>query len=161
MPILHVQYSATGKNPQGQTIQLDPKIALQQRGPVIQVTVALAQAAAQVLLQSGRTPPSPEAGLALIDTGASHTCIDNAAAQKMGLPTIDVVTMTSATHAHEPCNVHPIQIEVTGTNISIDAARVLGANLGPQGLLLLIGRDVLQNCTLIYNGIVGSITLSA
>jgi predicted aspartyl protease len=161
MPILHVQYTAQGTNPQGGTVTLDPKVALQQRGPVIQVTVALAQAAAQALVQAGQTAPTPESGLALIDTGASHTCIDNAAATKMGLPVIDVVRMTSATHAHEPCNVHPIQIEVTGAHISIDAARVLGANLAPQGLLLLIGRDVLQNCNLIYNGIVGSITLSA
>lgn len=79
----------------------------------------------------------------------------------MGLPTVDVVTMTSATHANEPCNVHPISIEVTGANINIEAPDALGANLAPQGLLLLIGRNVLQHCNLIYNGIAGTITLSA
>jgi hypothetical protein len=31
----------------------------------------------------------------------------------------------------------------------------------PQGLLMLIGRDFLQHCTLFYNGIAGQVTLSA
>lgn len=161
MPILHVQYSGTGTNHQGQTVQVDPKLALQQRGPVIQVTVSLAQASAQALVQAGKTAPTPVSGLALIDTGATATCIDNAAAATMGLPVIDVVSMTSATHANLPCNVHPIAIEVAGTKINIEAPRALGANLAAQGLLLLIGRDVLQHCNLVYTGLVGTITLSA
>lgn len=156
-----MQYNATGLNPQGQQVAIDPRIALQQRGPVIQVTVSLAQASAQALVQAGQTAPTPVSGLALIDTGASDTCIDNAAAQAMGLPVIDVVTMTSATHVNEPCHVHPISIEVSGVSITIEAPRALGANLAPQGLLLLIGRNVLQHCNFIYNGIAGNITLSA
>lgn len=161
MPILHVQYSATGTTPQGQQITLDPRLALQQRGPVIQVTVSLAQASAQALVQAGQTAPAPISGLALIDTGASHTCIDRTAAQTMGLSIINVVNMTSATHANEPCNVHPISIEVAGANITIETPDALGANLAPQGLLLLIGRNVLQHCNLVYTGIAGTITLSA
>lgn len=96
-----------------------------------------------------------------LEPGASDSCIDNAAAHTMGLPVIDVVFMTSATHANEPCNVHPISIEVTGANINIEAPRALGANLAPPGLILLIGRNVLQHCNLIYNGIAGIVTLAA
>lgn len=54
---------------------------------------------AQQLLQQGLQLPTTETGLALIDTGASATCIDEHVAQRMGLPTIDVVTMASASHA--------------------------------------------------------------
>jgi predicted aspartyl protease len=161
MPILHIQYNAFLANPQGQQVAIDPRVVLQQRGPVIQVTISLAQASAQTLLQGGKTAPAPVSGLALIDTGASDTCIDNAAAQTMGLPVIDVVTITSATHVNEPCNVYPISIEVAGVPIVIEAPRVLGANLAAQGLLLLIGRNVLQSCNFIYNGVAGTITLSA
>jgi hypothetical protein len=50
---------------------------------------------------------------------------------------------------------------VTGGGINIEAPRALGANLAPQGLLLLIGRDVLQHCNLVYTGIAGTVTLSA
>jgi hypothetical protein len=36
----------------------------------------------------------------------------------------------------------------------------MGAALKEMGLLLLIGRDLLQYCTLFYNGATGQITLS-
>ena len=36
----------------------------------------------------------------------------------------------------------------------------MGAALKEQGLLLLIGRDLLAHCTLFYNGPTGQITLS-
>ena len=57
-------------------------------------------------------------------------------------------------------NVYPIQIEVVGLPISIEAPNPIGAALAAQGLLALIGRDVLQHCTLFYTGITGEITLS-
>jgi predicted aspartyl protease len=115
---------------------------------------------AQQLLQQGQTLPTPEAGLALIDTGASGTCIDEAAAQRLGLPVVDVATIASASHSAIQQNVYPIQIEVIGLPITISAPRAIGAPLAAQGLLVLIGRDVLQHCTLFYNGITGSFTLS-
>lgn len=59
----------------------------------------------------------------------------------MGLPVIDVCNMTSATEVNTQQNVYPIRIEFAGVPIAIDADRAIGANLAPQGLLLLIGRD--------------------
>jgi len=96
----------------------------------------------------------------LIDTGATSTCIDDAAATRLGLPAIDVVTVASASHASTQQNVHPIQIEVIGLPITISAPRAIAAPLAAQGLLVLIGRDVLQHCTLFYNGPAGSVSLS-
>jgi predicted aspartyl protease len=82
--------------------------------------------------------------VALIDTGASVICIDESAAQTLTLPAIDVVTVASASHAASPQNVYPIQVDVAGLPVTISAPRVVGASLAAQGLLLLIGRDVLQ-----------------
>jgi predicted aspartyl protease len=161
MPILHTQFTGQGTNPQGQTVQIEPKIVLQNRGPIIQVTVALAAPFAQSLQQAGQTVPAPISGWALVDTGASDTCIDGGHAQQMGLPVIDVVNLTSATHVNTLQNVYPIRIEFAGVPIAIDAPRAIAANLTAQGLLLLIGRDVLQHCTFIYNGLAGSITFCA
>lgn len=76
----------------------------------------------------------------------------------MGLPVIDVTKMSSASHHSSACNVYPIQIELSGLPINIEAPRALGAALKAQGLLLLIGRDVLQHTTLVYNGLAGEIT---
>jgi predicted aspartyl protease len=125
------------------------------------VTVALAAPFAQSLQQAGQTVPAPISGWALVDTGASDTCIDGGHAQQMGLPVIDVVNLTSATHVNTLQNVYPIRIEFAGVPIAIDAPRAIAANLTAQGLLLLIGRDVLQHCTFIYNGLAGSITFCA
>jgi hypothetical protein len=83
------------------------------------------------------------------------TCSDDAAAKTLKLPAIDVVTVASASHAASPQNVYPIQVDVAGLPITISAPRAVGASLAAQGLLLPIGRDVLQQCTLFYNGPAG------
>lgn len=95
----------------------------------------------------------------MIDTGATGTCIDEQAAQELGLPVIDVAKMTSATHADQQCNVYPVQINIPPA-ITLNSLRTVGAALAPQGLLVLIGRDVLRVCSMFYNGPAGQFTLS-
>jgi predicted aspartyl protease len=160
VPILHTQLNAQGKNARGQTVQIPPTVVLQRQGPCVQVSIGLAQSLAAQLLQQGQTLPKPISGIALIDTGASSTCIDSHVAQQLQLPVVNVVKVASASHASTEQNVYPIQIEVVGLPISIEAPNAIGATLAPQGLIALIGRDVLQYCTLFYNGLIGSITLS-
>ncbi len=160
MPILSVQLTAQAEAADGSKTALPPALALQQRGPIVQVSVSVEHNIAQQLLQKGQTPPGPVTGIALIDSGASSTCIDDDAAQKLNLPAIDVVTVASASHAATQQNVYPIQIEVAGLPITISAPKAIGAPLAAQGLLLLIGRDVLQHCTLFYNGPSGNFSLA-
>jgi predicted aspartyl protease len=160
VPILHTQFSGQAKTQQGQVVQVPPAIILQRQGPCVQVTIGLAQSIASQLLQQGKTLPKPVSGITLIDTGATSTCIDDAAAKQLELPVVNVVNVASASHASTQQNVYPIQIEVVGLPISIEAPNAIGAALSAQGLLALIGRDVLQHCTLFYNGITGEITLS-
>jgi hypothetical protein len=157
VPILNVQFNAQGQTPTDQTV---PAIALLRQGPVVPVVLSVAQTVADQLLQQGLTVPNPVPGSALIDTGASSTCIDDAVAQQLQLlSAIDVVNMTSASHASTPQNIYPVLIEVAG-GIRINVPRAVGASLAPQGIVALIGRDFLQNCTLFYNGPTGSIALS-
>jgi predicted aspartyl protease len=159
MPTFHIQVVGQGKTPDGKPVQVPPGQALQQRGPVIQVTVGLEQTMAHALIQQGKAIPPARAGLALIDTGASVSCIDEQAAQDMKLPVVDVGKMTSASHDSHPCNLYPIQI-VLPAGIAFGAPRAMGASLAAQGLIAIIGRDILQVCTLFYNGNAGQITLS-
>jgi hypothetical protein len=81
-------------------------------------------------------------------------------AQRLRLPVVDVVKMSSATHAQTDQNVYPVQIQVVGFPIQLQALFAVGAELAAQGLVLLIGRDVLQHCTIFYNGPTGGFTLS-
>lgn len=156
MPILHSQIAAQGKTPDGKIIQVAPAIALAMRGPVVQVTVTIEQNAGKVLLSQGKPVPT-KTGLALIDTGASNTCIDEQAAKELQLPVIDVANMQSASHEKHSCNVYPVQI-ITPV-VTLNSQRTMGAALASQGLLVLIGRDVLQTCNLFYNGPAGQFTL--
>jgi len=55
-------------------------------------------------------------------------------------------------------NIYPVQI-ITPV-VTLNSPRTMGANLAAQGLLILIGRDVLAMCNLFYNGPAGQFTLS-
>ena len=160
MPVLNVQLGGEARATDGRTIPVPAQVALTQRGPIVQVTVSIGHAIAQQILQQGGTLPPPVSGLALIDTGATSTCVDDGAAQTLHLPAIDVVTIASASHSSTEQNVYPISVEVVGLPIAINAPRAIGAPLNSQGLLVLIGRDLLQHCVLVYNGITGSFSLS-
>ncbi len=146
--------------PDGTPVQLPPPVAFQMRGPCLQVTINLSASVAAQLVQQGVAVPAPMSGTALIDTGASLTCIDDVAAQRLGLSVIDVVSIASASHASTQQNVYATLIEITGTAISINADRAIGAALHAQGLIALIGRDVLMMTTIFYNGVTGEFTLS-
>ncbi len=155
MPILHVQYDGQGQSPDGKTVKIPPAAALRQHGPV-----GIGQLFSDQLLQQGSQLPKPVSGNALIDTGASTTCIDDAVAKTMGIPVIDVVTMASASYASTQQNVYSIQMQIVGSPIRVEVPNATGASLQTQGIVALIGRDYLQHCTLHYNGITGQITLS-
>jgi predicted aspartyl protease len=114
----------------------------------------------QQLLQQGVVPPAPITGTAIIDTGAMMTCIDDSVAKSMGLPIIDVLSMISASHSAVPQNVYPIRVEAVGTSIEFDVNRAMGSIIDMQGVILLLGRDALRNCTLFYNGTTGQFSLS-
>ena len=72
--------------------------------------------------------------------------------------------MASASHAATDRNVYPLVFDIIGLGptgkTTVASPRVAGAELGVQGLVLLIGRDLLANACLIYNGLAGEFTLA-
>jgi len=133
---------------------------MQMVGPVMQVTVSLAQPVAAQIAAEGRSAPQPVSGRALIDTGASVTCIDEGIAKQLGIQPVDVAKMHSASHADVEVGVYPIHFDIVGMNVGIDVPKAMGAQLQSQGLIMLIGRDVLQRCSLTYNGFTGDFVLA-
>ena len=87
------------------------------------------------------------------------TCIDRAAAAEALLPTVGSTKMASASHADEMVPIFAGHIQVQGVG-TINAVRAVGANLKPQGIIALIGRDILKQLVLVYNGTDGSFSLS-
>jgi predicted aspartyl protease len=156
VPLLTGRFSGQGQTPNGSLVAVPPAFGLAHYGPRLQITVGLAQPIAEELQKAGKPVPEPISGQALIDTGASATCIDDEAARKMQLPVIGRVTMASATHESIEKNVYPIHIQVIGANIAFGVAGAAGVDLKAQDLLALIGRDVLSQAILVYNGADGT-----
>ncbi len=126
----------------------------------MQLAITVEQSIAQELAKQGNPVPPPVSGLGLSDTGASVTCIDDDLAKKLGLPVVDQMKMSSASHADTMPNVYPIQMVISGLNFTLNVPRAMGASLATQGIIALIGRDALQICTLFYNGLTGAVTIS-
>lgn len=136
----------------------NPQQVLIESGPRANVTVSLSSVLSDQYAQSGLTVPNTISGLGLIDTGAGCTCIDESAMRASGFNPIDQSFMTSATHEAEPCGVYAIRLNIN--SIDVDVNRAYGANLAPQGLLALIGRDVLSRGIFVYNGSSAEFVLS-
>lgn len=106
----------------------------------------------------------PVAGMsgidALVDTGATESCIDSLLAGQLNLPIVDKRTV-SGIHGSHIANVHLAQIHVPSLNFTVYgpfAAVDLAA--GGQMHKALIGRTFLQAFTLLYEGPTGSVKLS-
>lgn len=160
MPILSLSVGGEGPAANGDLVQLEPREALRRRGPVIGVTVNIARNIAEQLAARGGEVPVPISGAALIDTGASRTCVDDNATRLLGIPPTDVVRMRTAALDTTFQNVYPIQVEVIGTPMRLGVPRAVGASLSQQGLILLLGRDALQHLLLVYDGTTGRLTLA-
>ena len=132
---------------------------LARNGPLVPVTLMISDAHRKILGEEGKPVPAVVNGTALIDTGASRTCIDQGAAEEAGLPTIAKAAMASASHAEHEVPVYSAKLVIPQFS-DIDVAYAMGANLDGMGLTALIGRDLLQTAVLVYNGTDGSIALS-
>ncbi len=135
---------------------MHPRHALQSAGPVVPVTVARKGLSLEDARQED--PPGFFSGTALIDTGAAVTCVNDAAIRELGIEAIDMTTIDSATQRNVPVSVFPVRLGLPG--IEIDIPRAHGCGMDELGFLVIIGRDVLSQCILIYNGPKGEITLA-
>lgn len=134
-------------------------------GPIIPVEVGMPLALQEFFTKNGLPIPSPQSGYALIDTGASITAIDESVLQQLSILPIDSIPLSS-THSTERSFVYPTNISLPALNIKdFSIARVVGCKLKwktaeEKEIIMLLGRDLLVNTVLIYNGKSASITLA-
>jgi len=151
----------------------DPAVALRRKGPVVEVTLSTPQSALPGLARLGRPVRPALTGLALISTQAELSVIDYQAAKILDLPVIDIAeaaadagkemtgrdttgrdTAGRDTHGIE---VYAVHFSIASISFARDLERVLGSSLGGS-LVMVIGRDVLQECAFLYNGKHGEFT---
>lgn len=121
--------------------------ALRHHGPLVGVT-----------LSPIHDPEVTVTGLVLIDTGAAQTCVDAAKAREARMSLVGSGRIGSAAgEAEVPLFAAVVDIEGLGR---MTRPRCLGVDLEGQGIVALIGRDLLRMGVLVYNGQEGTVSLS-
>ncbi|WP_158819995.1 hypothetical protein [Granulicella sp. S156] len=108
--------------------------------------------------------PAPIAGLksveALVDTGATTSCIDSLPGEQLGLPIVDRVPIAGVGGQHL-ANMYLAQIHVPALNRTLYGT-FAGVNLraGGQPHNALMGRTFLRHYRMVYDGPSGTVTIS-
>jgi hypothetical protein len=96
---------------------------------------------------------------AMIDTGASTTMISEGLAKSLGIEPVGTIKIHTPSSTNIICPQYNIQI-IFPENVIYSSIVVTEAPLQGQHIQCLIGRDVLRDSVLIYNGHDNSFTLS-
>ncbi len=89
----------------------------------------------------------------------SISAVDRQIFQKLAISPIGVTTVRTPTTSQEQ-NLYPVTLFFPELQLGGEIAGVIGSNLLSQGILALIGRDLLARFVFIYNGKSGSFTLA-
>ncbi len=161
MPVFDLKYSGKYEDEQGIEKEIPSETVLFQEGPKVRVSIEITGFLRDMLNEQGAKIPGAIPGVALIDTGATATSIDNDCARNLHLPIIG--TQVIATPSHEqyetPVYSHGL-ISLVGTSIAFNGLRLIGVPLKNQGIQVLFGRDFLRHGILIYHGASGSISFA-
>ena len=148
MPIFNRLY----RRPDG---ELSPE-ALQAVGAFLNVEVRIPEALAKLLASRNEPQPQPEEGIALVDTGASKTCVHEPILKKLGVSPIGLITTgTAGGQFQKP--LYPAHLSFPGERLEAEIASVIAVDLTGQKIrdkpiIALIGRDMLALTLFIYNG---------
>lgn len=134
-------------------------------GPVIPVGVWLSEAAR--LGADSNTTAGMQIARALIDTGASASVIDPSIVEPLGIKPVSFSNVHTPSTDGKPVTkpVYDVSIYLIHGDKSANAVwersfPVMCANLRAQGIDMLLGRDVLAECLLVYDGRFKSCTIA-
>jgi predicted aspartyl protease len=144
-----------------------PRDALVASGPAIIVDIGFDPAILVQVAAGGPVQPMPPPGvlnvnrvLALIDTGATQSCIDEALAQQLQLPLVNQQNAAGVGGVHV-LNVYLAYIALPLLG-HLQAGLFIGAQLSAGGMphRALIGRTLLADTLMVYDGRTGSVKLA-
>jgi aspartyl protease len=142
------------------TLQITPD------GPLCDAFVGVSQARRDALVAASQPVPAIVRIRGLIDTGASCTCIDPSALTTLGLSPTGTAMVNSPTTGATPKTTNQYDVSLVIPHATLAPLRrttiaVIETELfAAQGFHALIGRDVLADCVLYYNGDRGFYSLS-
>jgi len=132
-------------------------VLLTQHGPTILVDIGFDPSFTPGPIS---VPVSGMTGIrALVDTGATESCIDSLLAAQLNLPIVDR-RPTSGAHGIQEVNMHLAQVRIPSLNVTL-TGMFAGVHLqaGGQAHWALIGRTFLRFGRMEYNGLTGSVIL--
>jgi predicted aspartyl protease len=153
---------------------------LKANGAVVQVDISLSKTLIKRYGQEGKSIPTPITGLALIDTGASNTCVDEKLIGQLGLSLIRTAPGWTPSGTVQN-NIYFVRLnfpelkavgELSEPNLGVPAQTtvtfersVVGVNLTGltaygKPVVALIGRDLLRIGEFVYCGYGGYFNLS-
>ncbi|SRR6266498_285452 len=156
MPV-HNVYPAGNVKIAGQIIH--PADVLAGIGLVLAVEIKIPTALANSLIAQGKPIPVPVTGGALVDTGATSCCIEESIVQQLGLQVVGQ-TNVCGVGGLKLQNIYLAEMAFPGSPIPQMPLRLVGVQMPGTGIVSLIGRDILRHCVLVYNGPMGSYSIS-
>jgi hypothetical protein len=133
-------------------------------GPLIDVLVGVSIPRQRALHAAGLPVPPAVQIRALIDTGASCTCIDPSVPLRLGLAPTGIAPMHTPSTGNQPHMANQYDVSLVllhpKLNLTHQTVPVAESQLALQGIQGLLGRDILRNCLFIYDGQNGSFTLA-
>jgi predicted aspartyl protease len=133
---------------------------------MIDLIVSVSGPRMAALMEAGQAVPAPQTIRGLVDTGASNTCVDPSVLTALQLqPTGSVPMLTPSTGATPmSADTYDVGIYIPNgshqplvlPNMQVSACELAVA----QGFHALVGRDILSQCILVYNGSDGTISFS-
>lgn len=141
-------------------------VSITPNGPLMQMLIGVSEPRRIALTNAGRPVPAMVQGTFLVDTGASGTCVDPKLVASLLLPASGSVAMQTPSTNGTPitCSQYDVSVFIPGAagdgGFFIPALPILETSLSSQGIDGLIGRDIINKCTLIYNGSASILTLA-
>jgi hypothetical protein len=150
-PVLHLPYP---RGPALASVQ-----DLRDRGALIKVRIAQPRDVADSLRSQGKAVADAVEAMAMIDTGASITAIDQGLATRIGLVQTGIAPVAGVTGVQDQ-PIYAAQIMLDQPSVALDPWKMIGSPLNIQNFDVLLGRDFLQELTLVYDGSSGNFKLS-
>jgi hypothetical protein len=142
------------------------ELPLEPGGAIIRVGFAVSGPRQEAMRNAGLEIPLPEMVRALVDTGASCTCLDTKVIKNLGLVptgTASILTPSTGDKPHT-CNQFDVAVGIVmGSNqvhLSSLIIPVVESELDSHGFQALLGRDVLDQGIFIYDGYRQTLTLA-
>ncbi|MDB5349669.1 MAG: Aspartyl protease [Planctomycetota bacterium] len=136
---------------------------IERYGPLVEVAVNMDERFASKRRAVGLPTVMPHVCLALADTGASRSLIDHAVIAALGLESIGLIELATASTGGERKSSRAFLVRMTialGARSMATTVTAVESDLGDFGVGAILGRDFLARGLLVYNGPSGEFTIA-